>query len=217
MKNYIHKNTKDKKNTKKLIIIICILIILIIGANIIFKIFTKNEGKNLKIGNNTTSQEIIDYILNISSYEATIEVTVKSNKNENKYIIKQNYNGPEDNRQEVLEPTNIAGIKIIKNGKNLKLENSSLNLTSIFENYEYISDNSLDLNCFLEDYKKDEKAKAEEKQNQIILQASSQTQTSQNKTLYINKETGKPEKMDVQDTNKNIAIYILYNEVKVNS
>ena len=217
MKNYIHKNTKDKKNTKKLIIIICILIILIIGANIIFKIFTKNEGKNLKIGNNTTSQEIIDYILNIGSYEATIEVTVKSNKNENKYIIKQNYNGPEDNRQEVLEPTNIAGIKIIKNGKNLKLENSSLNLTSIFENYEYISDNSLDLNSFLEDYKKDEKAKAEEKQNQIILQASSQTQTSQNKTLYINKETGKPEKMDVQDTNKNIAIYILYNEVKVNS
>lgn len=217
MKNHIHKNTKDKKNTKKLIIIICILIILIIGANIIFKIFTKNEGKNLKIGNNTTSQEIIDYILNISSYEATIEVTVKSNKNENKYIIKQDYNGPEDNRQEVLEPANIAGIKIVKNGKNLKLENSNLNLTSIFENYEYISDNSLDLNSFLEDYKKDEKAKAEEKQNQIILQASSQTQTSQYKTLYINKETGKPEKMDVQDTNKKTAIYILYNEVKVNS
>lgn len=217
MKTYTHKNTKDKNNKKKLIAIICVLIILIIGVNIIFKIFEKNEGKNLKIGNNTNSQEIIDYILNISSYETTIEVTVKSNKNENRYIIKQNYNGPEDNSQEVLEPENIAGIKIIKNGKNLKLENSNLNLTSIFENYEYISDNSLDLSSFIEDYKKDEKAKLEEKENQIILKASSQTQASQYKVLYINKETGKPEKMDVQDTNKNIAIYILYNEVNVNS
>ena len=42
-------------------------------------------AKTSKIGNNSTSQEIVDYILNISSYEAEIEVEVKSNKNSNKY------------------------------------------------------------------------------------------------------------------------------------
>ena len=48
-------------------------------------------AKKIKIGNNIISQVEIDDILNISSYKATIEVEVKSNKNENKYVIKQEY------------------------------------------------------------------------------------------------------------------------------
>ena len=53
----------------------------------------KNKtAKNLKIGNNSSSQEIVDYILNISSYETQIEVEVKSNKNSNKYKMKQKIN-----------------------------------------------------------------------------------------------------------------------------
>ena len=159
----------------------------------------------------------MNYILNIRSYEVTIEVTVKSNKNENKYIIKQIYNGPEDNMQEVLEPSNIAGVKIIKNGNSLKLENSNLNLVSMFENYEYISENSLDLSSFIEEYKTDEKAMMKEKDNKVIMQTSSGNKLKKHKTLYINKETGMPERMEIQDDNKNIAVYILYNEVKVNS
>ena len=50
-------------------------------------------AKKIKIGNNIISQVEIDDILNISSYKATIEVEVKSNKNENKYVIKQEYFG----------------------------------------------------------------------------------------------------------------------------
>ncbi len=217
MKGYVNKSKETKKNKKKLIKIIGVISVFIIGISIIFKIFIKNPAKNFKIGNNTSSQEIVDYILNISSYEAIIEVNVKSNKNENRYIIKQSYKGTGDNTQEVLEPSNIAGIKIIKDEKNLKLENSKLNLTSMFENYQYISDNSLDLNSFLEDYKKDERVKLEEKESNIIMQTSSEKQPNQHKTLYINKETGMPERMEIRDTNKNIAVYILYKEVSVNS
>lgn len=217
MKGNVKKITKEKSNNKKFIIILCLIIVVIIGIVVILKIFIKNPAKNLKMGNNSTSQEIVDYILNICSYEDKIEVNVKSNKNENKYVIKQIYNGQNSNMQEVLEPSNIAGVKIIKDGKSLKLENSNLNLTSMYENYEYISDNSLDLCSFLDDYKNDEKADFEEKENQIILKTSSKNQPSQNKKLYINKQTKLPEKMEVQDTNKNIAVYILYNEVKVNS
>ena len=191
--------------------IILFLIILIILIAIGLFIFFNNKGtKNFKIGNNTSSQEIVDYILNINSYEAVIEVDVKSNKNENKYKIKQIYNGNDNNSQEVLEPSNIAGVKLIKEGNNLKLENSNLNLTNILQNYEYISDNVLDLSSFIEDYKNNSNSKWEEKNDKILMKTS-------NRTLYINRENGKPEKLDIQDNDKKNAIYILYNEVNVNS
>lgn len=203
---------------KKKKIIIIILIATLIISSIFFIFFNKNTAKRYKIGNNSTSQEIVDNILNIYSYEATVEVEIKSNKNENKYIIKQVYNGEEDNWQEIIEPTNIAGVKIIKQGANLKLENTNLNLTSMFENYEYISDNSLDLSSFIKEYKNDEKAEFSEKDNKIIMTTSiNENRKSKTKILYINKENGMPSKLEIQDANKKIAIYILYNEVKVNS
>ena len=61
-----------------------ILLIVMIGIGGI--IFYKNRVKNSKSGNNKTSQEIVDYILNISSYEVQVTVNVASNKNSNKYI-----------------------------------------------------------------------------------------------------------------------------------
>lgn len=192
---------------KKIIFLIILVILVAIGLFIFFN----NKGtKNFKIGNNTSSQEIVDYILNINSYEAVIEVDVKSNKNENKYKIKQIYNGNDNNSQEVLEPSNIAGVKLIKEGNNLKLENSNLNLTNILQNYEYISDNVLDLSSFIEDYKNNSNSKWEEKDDKILLKTS-------NRTLYINRENGLPEKMEILDNGKKTAIYILYNEVNVNS
>ena len=192
----------------KIILFLIILIILIAIGLFIF--FSNNGTKNFKIGNNTSSQEIVDYILNINSYEAVIEVDVKSNKNENKYKIKQIYNGNDNNSQEVLEPSNIAGVKLIKEGNNLKLENSNLNLTNILQNYEYISDNVLDLSSFIEDYKNNSNSKWEEKNDKILMKTS-------NRTLYINRENSLPEKMEILDNGKKTAIYILYNEVNVNS
>ena len=192
----------------KIIVFLIILIILIAIGLFIF--FSNNGTKNFEIGNNTSSQEIVDYILNINSYEAIIEVDVKSNKNENKYKIKQVYNGNDNSSQEVLEPSNIAGVKLIKEGTYLKLENSNLNLTNILQNYEYISDNVLDLSSFIEDYKNNSNSKWEEKNDKIIMKTST-------KTLYINKENGLPEKMKVQDNDKKTAVYILYSEVNVNS
>ena len=37
-----------------------------------------------------------------------------------------------------------------------------------------------------------------------------------NKKLYIDKKTGKPIKLFIQDINKKIFVYILYNEITVN-
>lgn len=200
------------KNKKIFLVGISLLIIIII---IILNFSKNNRAKSLKIGNNTSSQEIVDYILNIKSYETVVDVETKSNKNENKYVIKQKYNGENENSQEILEPANIQGVKIIRSGKTLKLENTNLKLTSIFENYDYLSQNCLDLNSFIEEYKNDINSKWEEENGQIIMKTN--LSKDMKKELYISKENGKPVKMNIEDTSKKTAIYILYREVNVNS
>ena len=200
------------KNKKMLIVGTILLMIIII---IIFIFFKNNMAKSFKIGNNTSSQEIVDYILNIKAYETVVDVETKSNKNENKYVIKQNYNGEDENSQEILEPANIQGVKIIRSGKTLKLENTNLKLTSIFENYDYLSQNCLDLSSFIEEYKNDANSKWEEKNGQIIMKTN--LSKDMKKELYISKENGKPVKMTIENANKKTAIYILYREVNVNS
>lgn len=127
---------------KKVIIFIIVLTII---AFIVF-FFIKNNYKKINIGNNITNksiEQIEEYILNISSYKARIEVEVISNKNENKYILMQKYVSPNISRQEVIEPSNIKGIETIYNGTSLTINNSGLGLSSIYENYQYMVDNCL--------------------------------------------------------------------------
>ena len=207
-------NSKTKQINKRKIIIILAIILAIGGI-----IFYKNGVKDLKNGNNKTSQEIVDYILNLSSYEVKVTVNVTSNKNSNKYILKQTYQAPNRSTQEVIEPSNIAGVRIENDGKNLKIENSTLNLNTILENYTYLGDNCLDLYSFIEDYKNDEKAKFEEKDSEIIMSARSNIENIyiQEKVLHIDKNNGNPTQMEIKDNKQKTTIYILYNEVKVNS
>ena len=81
--------------------------------------------KKNRIGNNKSSQEVVEAILNIKSYESIIEVNIKNSKNENKYLIKQKYESENSSYQEIIEPTNIQGIKITKKQGELKIENKT--------------------------------------------------------------------------------------------
>ena len=118
------------RNKKLLFILIIIIIIIFL---LIF--ISKNVIKKQKNGNNMNSQEIVDNILNLKSYKSKISVQVNSNKNQNRYILTQEYNTENGCIQEVIEPENIAGVKIIKKDNNLKIENSQLDLKKIYENY----------------------------------------------------------------------------------
>ena len=190
---------------KKYWILLMIIIFIVVGI-----FFYKNKVKNLKIGNNKTSQEIVDYILNISSYEVNVTVNVTSNKNSNRYILKQTYQSPNKSTQTVIEPSNIAGVKIENDGTNTKIENSQLDLNTILDNYNYLGNNCLDLYSFLEDYKNDEKAKFEENDTEIVMKTN-------NKILHIDAKTHNPTQMEIKDNKQKTTIYILYNEVKVSS
>lgn len=199
---------------KKYWVIILIIILCLLGG----LFFYKKSIKNSKIGNNKNSQEIIDYILNLSSYETKIEVEIVSNKNSNKYIIKQKFQEPNINMQEVIEPSNIEGIKIINDGTNLKIENSILNLETMIENYTYLGDNCLDLSTFIEEYKKNNENNYEIDENKIIMKVmnNSNNQYTKQKVLYIDKNTQQPIKMEIKDNKQKNRINILYKEVKIN-
>ena len=217
-KNKQKNKYENTKTNKRKIIIITTIVLLIVIITIFFIKLTNNTSKISKIGNNSTSQEIVDYILNISSYKAEIEVEIKSNKNSNKYKIEQTYINNGNNTQEILEPSNIQGVKIIKEGNNLKIENTKLSLTKIIENYKDITQNNLDLNNFIENYKNNSNSKFVEENNEIIMQTTCKNENNYQKyqKLYVSKETGKPTKMEIKDTNQNTIIYIIYNEIKIN-
>lgn len=205
---------RKKQNNKKIFFILFLSILIIFLAIFI----SKNMTKNQKNGNNMNSQEIVDNILNLSSYKTKINVQVNSNKNQNKYVLRQEYNTENGSVQEVVEPENIAGVKIIKKDNNLKIENCQLDLKTIFENYNGLEDNSLDLINFINEYKENNEANFEEKNGEIIMKTKSNKDNKylKNKTLYINKENLKPTKLIIQDNNQNTTIIIEYIEVELN-
>lgn len=212
------------KLNKKVIIITSVAILIIIA--IIFAFFMKNANKNLNIGNNLnnkTLQEIEEYILNISSYETEVEVSIESNKNKTKYLLTQKYVSPNIEKQTVKEPNNIQGLETIYDGNKLTIHNSKLNLTTIYENYPYLTDNYIWLHSFIEDYRNakssGEKTKLYEENNQIIMEVelSQGTPYVASKKLVIDRITGNIQKLIVQDKNQKNLVYILYNEIKMNS
>ncbi len=194
-----------------------ILIIVIILAAVL-TIFLINKTYNTKkIGNNISNLK--DYILNISSYEAEITVEITNNKNTNKYLILQKYVSPNQSYQEILEPENIKDFRTTYDGSTLKIENTRLDLNTIYEGYNYIGENNLFLSSFIKDYIESEKSECEEKDQVLIMKAQTSGTNKYNvyKTLYIDKKTAKPTKLEIKDVNKNTTVYILYNEIKINS
>lgn len=200
-----------------------IITVAIIIVTIIAIFFIKINYKSLKFGNNISNKstkEIAQYILDISSYNVTANVTVESNKNTNIYVMQEQY--VKDNnicRQEILEPENVKGISFIYNENSVKIENSHLNLNKIYENYDYIGENSITLMSFINDYKNSEETKITENENEVVLNIKLKNGNKYKtyKTLYINKNTGEPSKLEIQDITQKTTIYILYNEIKINN
>lgn len=205
-----------QKINKKIIFLVLVIILIIF----FIIIFIKNDYKNFDTGNNNIKsiEEIEEYILNLSSYEAKVSVTVESNKNTNKYELLQTYQVPNISKQVVLEPSNIQGLEITYDGSNLSINNTKLNLSSVYENYNYLASNCLCLESFISDYIENN-GKIYEENEKIILE----TKTSNGnkyiyyKKLYVNKKDGKPIELIIEDINEKKLVYILYNEIEINN
>lgn len=200
-----------------------IAIISICIALVIFIIFfTQIAYKKINTGNNIinkSTSQIVDTILNMKSYSAKVNIKIVSNKNENNYTIIQESIDNKKYKQEVLEPENIKGTTINYDGQKLELKNTRLNLNKVYENYPYLTENELLLSSFVEDYNTDKNSKYMENNNEIIMKAKSQGTNKYNteKTLVVNKNTGKPMQLNIKDVTQNIVVYILYNEIEIDS
>ena len=172
--------------------------------------------KSIKTGNNISksSDDLIEYILNISSYEAKLEVTIQSNKTTNKYVLEQYYLEPNFSKQVVKEPKNIENLEIMYNGNNLEIKNTNLSLSKIYENYNYLNENILWLNFFIDNYKNN--YNVEEDNDEIILITNIEKYNYRAK-LYINKKISLPIKIEVLDNSNQTKIYIEYKEIKLNN
>ena len=199
---------------KRLFTILGVITVFVIFILFFYLIHYKKEN----MGNNIINKNLdVDekYILDINSYQAVIEVTVQSNKKVNKYIIKQEVNG-KLNRQEVIEPKNLKGVEILYKDGKLTINNTSLNLNKVYENYPYVSENVMFLTYFLEKYKREKengKTNIKETEEQIILTITDEKEVK--KELYVRKYDAKPEKLIVQNNNKKDAVYILYKEINI--
>jgi hypothetical protein len=199
----------------KKIAIVTVSIILLITF---FTIFTDSEYKLKLFGNtnNKSIDKIKSDIINMRGFEAEAKLVIRSNKTENTYVVKQ---VGENNQymQEMLEPQNVAGLTIRYDGKDMKVENTSLGLNKIFEDYSYITSNSLSLSTFAEDYRESSDSTVEENKNEFILKTKVKNDTRYvaYKSLYIDKNTGKPVKLEVQDNTQNTLVYILYTTIEI--
>ena len=190
------------------------LIILLIFCILIF--FIQTAYKLKKTGNNISksTDDLIEYILNISSYEATLEVTIHSNKTVNKYVLKQYYMQPNYSKQIVMQPQNIENMEILYNGTNLEIRNTNLGLNKIYENYQYLNENIIWLNFFISHYQKEYNV---EEDNENIILTSNINKYNYKEKLYISRTTSLPTKIEIMDNSNQNKIYIEYKEIKLNN
>ena len=202
---------------KKSFFLIAIILMIIIFVGVIIKVSSNKDYKNIKIGNNRSIKEIEEFILNIKTYKANIEVTITNNRNENIYKFSQEVT-EEYEKQKVLEPDEIKGLEMTyKNGK-LEIKNTNLNLSKIYENHPNMENNNLFLTSFIEYYKDlTEKGIEDFDENTVVMEVKTDiNRYNIEQKLYVDKKTLKPMKFEIIDNNNKTKVYILYNEIEIN-
>ena len=192
-------------------------IIIIIVTLLICNFFVKTNYKLEQNGNNKSIQEIEQYILNVTSYKAKINVTVSSNKNANFYEFEQEVRGQSYSKQLAISPDSLAGMEIIYESGVITIQNTQYSLSNIYENYPFISTNSLFLTSFIEGYRNSESKNITEVDEKIQMSYISEINKYNNKQiLYINKAKLEPENLQVYDINNELKVDIKYNEIELN-
>ena len=193
------------------------LIFLILIFFIIFFIF---YYKNFLNGNNTfkkSNEEIIENILNENlSYKSEAQVTIYSNKNENTYIINQEET-KKYSKLEVVSKGDISGLILEYKENKMILKNTELNLEKIFDNYKELSGNYLFLKTFVKEYLESENCQILEDEENIIIKISllEFNKYIKYKELYIDKKTGLPNKLIIKNSDKQIKVCIIYNNIEI--
>ncbi len=196
----------NKKNVF-IFAIICIIIFLIFYY--IFCISGNNIIRNQK-------ELLEDIFEDLENYEANVDVTIVSNKNENIYNMNQIV---EDGNSKLIinSPENVKGLEIeIKDG-NLKITNEKTNMEKVYENYKKVINSSLFISSFMEEFE-EFPSQIQENENEIIIKIDLERKNNtytRFKELYLDKTTGLPNKLLIKDNNQKINTSIIYNDIKI--
>ena len=197
------------KSNKKVFIFVLICIIIFSIFYYIFCILGNNKNRN--------QNEIVDNILKkLENYEADVTVSVMTNKNETIYNMKQIYN-KNKSKTIINSPENIKGMVIENTNNTLKITNPIINMEKVYEDYDFILNNDLFLNVFINDYKNNS-SEIHEQDNELIISIKLNNKTStyiKYKELYLNKETKLPLKLEMKDDSQKTKICIIYNDIKI--
>lgn len=192
---------------RKKIFIICMFFLCLFLGILGYKFFTTGNNKNIE-----SEVQFDEYILSINNYDAEAKVTVYSNKNSNTYNLKQ-YKKENYQKQEIISDNENYGLVIENDGQKITIKNTALDLTSVFENYEEVANNSTGFDSFIDDYKKSDDSELKQEDKYFILKVNiknPQNIYATSKTLYVNKESSQIEKIEVEDVNNNKTILIEY-------
>lgn len=195
---------------KKIVFIFAIICITIF---LIFYYIFRISGNNIIRNQNEFVEDILK---KLEKYEANIEVTVVSNKNENVYNMQQIVD-EEKSKLIVNSPENVKGLEIELKDGNLKITNAKTNMEKIYENYKAIINNSLFISAFIEDYKNNE-VEILETEEEIIIKINLKENNNtyiKSKELYLDKESGVPIKLLIKDNVQKINTSIIYNDIKI--
>ena len=198
----LFNNEKEKSKINNKTILITILVLLIVSFLIGMKFLNKNYYNSEKFGNNTSIKEIEKTILNINSYKAEIEVTIKSNKNENKYKLYQEVKDGKE-MQKVIEPEILKGTEIIYENGNLQIKNTQINASKIYTNYPYIANNELFLSDFLKNFNESSNKEIKKEENKIVFILRNGKIYNQEQILTIEKNNFINNENKPQNTNQN--------------
>lgn len=186
--------------------IICITVFLIF-----YYIFLRNGNNKIRNQN----EFVEDIFEKLQSYEANVDVTIKSNKNENLYNMIQIVD--KDYSKVILNsPENVKGINLeIKDG-NLIISNESASFIKEFKNYRSVVNNSLFLSSFIMEFENNESTIYEEN-GEIIIEILLENENTyiKSKVLYLDKEKRLPKKLIIKDNTQNINTSIIYNDIKI--
>ena len=108
---------------------------------------------------------------------------------------------------------------IVHKDNKVIIRNNKLKLEKIYESCDFLLENNLYLTTFVEDYKKTNEKEILENEDYYIVNIKLKNFVNKHsafKSLYINKNTSKIEKLEIDDINKNRTIYILYKEITIN-
>lgn len=230
-------NIKNILKNKLTILFFGIISVLIILSIIIYTLAMKtNILRGTPIGNIIGRIGKDSNVLNMTSYYAEFEITVRSNKNINTYIMNEWYKKDIGTRQEFLDSSNTKVVILTLVNKTI-IQNENQKNIMMLDEYITKYTNVLSINTFLNIYSeyKNKKccfsANSYEKVNNINMILDNTCKMGENCTcsvkdiveqvskieLKLDKNSGKPLTYIVYDHNKNECISIVYNKFDINA